>query len=95
MNAYLALMFCAQADLRSYAPEVAAVIQRVAGTNLKRAESAAGVSAIAFRTDMDDAAVMRAFQPLWRPEQRTWVLSLDRPVLIDSALMQWVSKPPH
>lgn len=89
MKPYLALMFCTQNDLRLYAPEVLKVIQQVAGTNLKRAESAANVTAIGFKSDRDEAFILRAFQDLWRPEMRTWVLPLDSPVLIDRALMAW------
>lgn len=92
MNGYLALMFCKPADLRSYAPEVMAAIQQVAGANFKRVESAAGVTAIAFRTDKDSEAIVKAFRDLWRPESRTWVLSLDDPLLVDRALMEWVRK---
>jgi hypothetical protein len=92
MDGYLALMFCNQQDLRSYAPDVMEVIQRVAGTSFKRGASAAGMTAIAFRSDKDEATIKKAFQDLWRPEQRTWVLPLDRPVLIDQALMEWVRK---
>lgn len=89
MNGYLALMFCSPQDLRSYAPDVMKVIQQVAGTNFKRGESAAHVTAIAFRSDKSPADISKAFQDLWRREQRTWVLPLDQPLLIDKALMDW------
>ena len=92
MNGYLALMFCKPEGLRSYAPEVMAAIQRVAGTNFKRGESAAHVTTIAFRSDKEESAIVKAFLDLWRPEQRTWVLPLERSVLIDKALTEWAKK---
>jgi hypothetical protein len=94
MKAFVALMFCKQQDLRSYAPEVLAAVKRVAGDNFKYGEAAAGVVAIAFRSDEETGFIVRVFRDLWRPEQRTWVLPLDEPppVLIDNALMAWARK---
>lgn len=92
MNAYVALMFCKQADLRAFGPEVAAAIRQVAGTRFKYAEGAAGVVATGFMTDADWASITKAFAPLWRPEQRCWVLALQGQMLIDKALMDWCRK---
>jgi hypothetical protein len=96
MKPYLCLMFCKQEELRTFAKEVAEVLQRVAGSNIKRAESAAGVTAVAFISSWPSDRLHSAFWDLWRREQRVWVLPLSSRqgsnLMIDLAIMEWVRK---
>ena len=95
MGAYVAFIFTSQKDNISYMKEVAEAIKKLAGNNMKRGESSAGITAVAFITDADPKAITKAFSHLWRPEQRVWVLPLDSdpgPLVIDQALMEWVSR---
>ena len=95
MAAYVAFILAKQSDSLSYMKEVADAIRTVAGSNFKRGESAAGITAIAFVTSLDRRATLKALEHLWRQEHRLWVLPLDsdpKPLLIDKALMTWVDK---
>ena len=95
MAAYVAFIFTNQTDNLSYMKEVAEAIKALAGSNLKRGESAAGMTAIAFVTNSDRATTLKALEHLWRTEQRLWVLPLDsepKPLLIDKALMTWIER---
>jgi hypothetical protein len=87
---YLALMYCSSEDLKPYGREVLSAIEGVAGREYKRGESAAQVTSIAFKSDQDEETIKRAFLPLWRPHQQTWVIALNRPLVIGEALMKWV-----
>lgn len=92
MNAYMALIFCSKADLRSYGREVSDTIASLAGTRVKRSESTEHVVAVAFATSRPRTDVVKAFKDLWRPEQRTWVMPLEDPVLIDKSIMDWAKR---
>ena len=94
MKAFLALMFCKPQDVRTYALEVRTAIKSVAGDRMKYGEGGAGMTAIAFKSDLPVADVCKAFLPLWRAEQRTWVMSLEEQCLIDKALMTWAHSEP-
>jgi hypothetical protein len=89
MKAYLALTFADQKESRNYLAEVGAVVKAIAGDNFKRGAGAASVVAVAFLTDKDRSEICDAFKPLWRPEQRTWVLPLDQALLMDASLKDW------
>ncbi len=92
MKRYVALMFCKREDVSSYAREVATAIKQVAGDRMKYSEGGAGMAAIGFATDMPVDQIRRVFSDLWRHEQRTWVLSLENPVMIDTAIMEWARR---
>lgn len=93
MKAYLAIVFAKHAaENQSYLAEVAAAIKSVAGNNLKRGENAASLTTIAFLTDKDDEFIRKIFLDLWRPENRTWVVPMDEPVLADKSIMDWIRK---
>jgi hypothetical protein len=92
MQAYLALIFAKQEESRSYLLEVATAIKSVAGNNFKYGEGTASMAAIAFLSDKDSKIIRKVFDDLWRPEQRTWLIRLDSPVMIDRAIMNWVRK---
>lgn len=93
MAAYVAFIFTAKEGNISYMREVADAIKLLAGSNFKRGEPAAAITALAFITERDRAAVQKALAHLWRVEERLWVLPLDSdpgPLLIDKKLMDWV-----
>ena len=93
MKAYLAIVFSKQtAENTTYFLEVAAAIKTIAGNNWKRGESLSATTTIAFLTSKDEEFIRRTFHDLWRPEQRTWVVPLDSPVLMDKSIMDWVRK---
>ncbi|MCD6674877.1 MAG: hypothetical protein LT106_18745 [Burkholderiaceae bacterium] len=92
MKPYLALVFCKKDDLRSYGAEVVAAIRSVAGERMKYAEGTSHLVAIGFATDRPSADIQRAFKPLWRAEQRTWVLPIESPLMIDLAIMEWLRR---
>ena len=93
MKGYIVLMYCAEKDLRSYAPEVLTAIESVAGKRYKYAEGASGVVTIGMATDKAWADVFKAFTPLWRKEQRCWVFPApEEHVLMDKALLDWFRK---
>lgn len=92
MKPYIALVFCKAEDLKSYGAEVVAAIRSVAGDRMKYSEGTSHMVAIGFATDRAVADIQRAFEPLWRPEQRTWVLPLDEPVMVDRAIMDWLRR---
>lgn len=92
MKAYLALMLAKSEDIASYGKEVADVIKKLSGGKMTYAEGAAGVVAIGFASKEEESVIRRSFQGLWRREQRTWVLSLDNPLVIDQKLMDWARR---
>lgn len=89
MKPYIALVFCKAEDLKSYGAEVVAAIRSVAGDRMKYSEGTSHMAAIGFATDRSADDIHRAFEPLWRREQRTWVLPIESPVMIDKAIMEW------
>ena len=94
-SSYIVLIFADAASAASYLREVAETVRAVSAGQMKRAESAPGITALAFVTDKDRAATMRALEPLWRMEQRLWVLPLDSdppPLFIDKAIADWARK---
>ena len=92
MKQFVALMFCRPQDVSSYGREVAAAIKQVAGGRMKYSEGGAGMAAIGFATDKPVEEIRRVFSDLWRREQRTWVLSLENPIMVDNAIMQWARR---
>lgn len=92
MKAYLALMLAKKEDLATYGKEVADIIKGLSGGKMTYAEGAAGVVVIGFASNKDESVIRRSFQDLWRAEQRTWVLPLDSPLLIDQKLMDWARR---
>lgn len=93
MTTYLALMFCKQEDLRAFGKEVLETVRAVAGTKFKYAEGTAHVVAIGFVSDKDWPTIARAFDALWRAEQRCWVIPLPEDgMVIDKAIMEWARR---
>jgi hypothetical protein len=94
MDAYLAFFFGKAEELRSFAAEAMAAITQLSEGKVKRAESAAGITAVAFMTSRSRSEIHKALEPYWRREQRLWVLPVKDALLIDKAIMDWVRRQP-
>jgi hypothetical protein len=92
VNAYLALFFGKPEELRDFAKEAMQTLNKIADGKVKRAESAAGITAVAFVTDVPRQEIRKRLSPLWRPEQRLWIIPVAGALMIDKVLMDWVRK---
>lgn len=91
-NAYLAILFGTAAANAAFFTEVVKELNAVSANRVKRAESAANTTALAFICDLPQADLAKRMTPLWRPEDRLWVIPLTNPILIDKAIMEWLRK---
>src|SRR5438105_12738986 len=88
----MAFLFGKPDEIVAYAKELQPILQAISGGKLKRGESGSGITAIAFLTDLDAAEMHRRLEPLWRREQRLWILELTSWVFLDRSVADWLRK---